>query len=361
MNAKYFLLILSIFPSLLFGNQWTDKLQSLPPQWMKECIDQDFQPYSTAAISKSRLDKFFEKYSAELHLVRFTLQNNLIFIHKKFQNQNAEVRIASIRFALEKITETVPLPNISFIISMHDGIKTKEKLPIFVMAKLVESTNLLLIPDFDALTARYQVLKGSDITKNINPWKRKKSVLIWRGSTAQCTLNADSQPMTDHNLHLFSRVRLCQLSLEYPHLINAKFTFLVQGGEKIPFLQKLQGNYVSYESLCSCKYQILIDGNSASYSCSGWRFFSNSVVFKPESQWVQWYFPELKPMIHYVPVKDNLDDLVDKVIWAQNHDREAQEIASQARQFAMTHLTIQDNWLYLYLLLQKYSHLNFVN
>jgi hypothetical protein len=151
MNAKYLLLYLWLIPSLLFGNDpWTTKLGSMAPEWMKQCIENDFHLYTKSTISRSQLDQFFEKYSGELHLVRFTLNNNRLYIDKKFQDKNADVRIALFRFALEKMAEEVFLPNISFIISMHDGIRTKQNLPIFVMAKLASAKNLLLVPDFDA-------------------------------------------------------------------------------------------------------------------------------------------------------------------------------------------------------------------
>ena len=103
---------------------------------------------------------------------------------------------------------------------------------------------------------------------------------------------------------------------------------------------------------------MLIDGYSCSYTTSGWRLFSGSLIFKEDSNHFQWYYKQLKPFEHYIPVKEGLDDLVERLKWAMTHDDDARKIARQAREFALSHITQEKNRLYLYYALLAYSKLN---
>ena len=64
-----------------------------------------------------------------------------------------------------------------------------------------------------------------------------------------------------------------------------------------------------------------------------WKLLCNSVVFKVNSHWEQWYYPDLKEWVHYIPVKGDLSDLKEKFEWALSHDAECQEISKNATKF----------------------------
>lgn len=159
-------------------------------------------------------------------------------------------------------------------------------------------------------------------------WEQKESKLVWRGTPGQNAYDNSTNIMTSTNLHLFSRVKLCELSLAYPTLIDANFTVLYEHTPK-----NLMGRRKTFKDQLNYKYQMLIHGNASSFSNSGWRFFSDSVVFISDSLWTQWYYNELKPYVHYVPVKRDLEDLVEKILWAKNHDSESRKIAGYFHNF----------------------------
>ena len=69
--------------------------------------------------------------------------------------------------------------------------------------------------------------------------------------------------------------------------------------------------------------------------------YSNSVVFKVDSHYEQWYYKELKEWVHYIPVKADLSDLEDKYKWALENDEKCQERANNAKNF-MTNLTYEN-------------------
>ena len=334
-------------------------LREQTPEWMVTQVSADLSPFRNKPISIQKILDFYNSDSPYPTLIKATIINNQLTIDTK-ENRHGNVRLTAFEDALQKVCAMGPLPDVVLLISLEDGFfwdYSQGEIPLFAQSK-EKGACAVLVPDFDALRGAYQVIKNRDITTYVPKWKEKNPQLMWRGSSAQLGWRT---ALTQENLPYFSRVTLCRLSDEYPTLIDAKFTILAQGGEFIPSLKKLKGDWVSYEKQLEYKYHILIDGNVSSYTCSGWRFFINSLVFKPESTWVQWYFAALKPYVHYVPVAANLADLPHKIKWAIHHDKQAKMIAGNARKFALTHITIPNSLHYLYYLIWEYSTLNFVD
>lgn len=360
-NCAFFLIFILLFILPLFSENLIEIAQTCP-SWMELQINKDLECFKKKSISLKRMNALYEKHRTKHCLVKFTISNNQISIEHDLENYSNNdhsfvSRVNCFRDALILLSTYVRLPDTVFFITMHDEIFKKFDLPLFAMAK-EKNANFILIPDFEAIKEKYQVLDNKDITKTEFPWHEKTGQLVWRGSSAQRGFDHSNEICAD-NLHLFSRVKLCQFSLQFPELIDAKFTLLCQVQDP-SLLKTLRGEFMNFDRQLEYKYHILIDGNSCSYSNSGWKFFVNSVIFKPESSHIQWYYNELIPDVHYIPVQENLGDLVKKILWATSHDAEAETIAHNALEFANTHLTVNDNLVYLYYAILKYSQLKFV-
>lgn len=350
-----------IFP--LFSNEseteFIKKLEIRTPAWVRSQVEADLSPFKEKPFSIQKIIDFYYSNAPYPVLMKVTIQDNQLFIETK-ESATDNIRIRSFTNALQKVCNMGPLPNVVFLISLEDGLfwdYSQGEIPIFAQSKEKGMCGILL-PDFEALKEGYQVLKKKNLNSYTPAWKKKRSQLIWRGSTAQQGWRIT---MTEENLPYFSRVTLCKLSHQYPSLIDARFTIFAQGGESIPSLQRYKGEWVSYNDQMKYKYHLLIDGNVSSYTCSGWRFFSNSVVFIPESPWIQWYYQALTPYVDYIPVAADLSDLIVKIEWAIDHDKEAKKIAEQARDFALNHLTLPHCLNYIYYAIWKYSMLPFSN
>ncbi len=328
--------------------------------WLLEQIEKEFSFFQRGgAISKSKISSLAndECYS-HLLLVKYSIENNEVYVSHKIPHHWLMIRVDSIKAALQAICRIYPLPDMEFIVSMHDAVAEQLDVPLFVMAKHRENNTQILIPDFEALRGAYQVLQGKDITRDVlYLWEERKNQMIWRGSTAQHSLASHPLSFDLDDDHCISRVRLCRLSTQFPEMIDAKFTIYAQGAESIPSLEQFRGDFISYEDQLRCKYQMLIDGNTCSYSASGWRWFSDSLIFKEDSDQVQWYYNGLQPNIHYIPVQEGLGDLTEKLQWAGEHDEEAKAIARNAREFALNHITQEMNFAYLYYTLSAYDEL----
>ncbi len=70
------------------------------------------------------------------------------------------------------------------------------------------------------------------------------------------------------------------------------------------------------------------------------RLLLGCCILKIQSQhgFRQWYYDRLKPWRHYVPVREDMSDLIEKIDWCRYHDADCAEIASagQALARAMT-------------------------
>ena len=90
------------------------------------------------------------------------------------------------------------------------------------------------------------------------------------------------------------------------------------------------------------------------------RLLSNSLTLKQDFPGVQWFFKPLKPYVHYVPLKHDISDLIEKIEWAKN-DGLCKQISKNASEFALNNLMFEDVYLYFYLVLKKYSSLSLIN
>ena len=96
--------------------------------------------------------------------------------------------------------------------------------------------------------------------------------------------------------------------------------------------------YISLPDHTKYKYLLDIRGNGYSGRVK-FLLFSNRPLFYIERDIVEFYNDDLKPFIHYIPVKADLSDLQEKYEWAEANPDKAKEIAANALEYAKTHLT----------------------
>ena len=87
------------------------------------------------------------------------------------------------------------------------------------------------------------------------------------------------------------------------------------------------------------KLSILPDGNGAPASRSGGFFSGGFAVLKHESGFVEFFYPLMRPWVHYVPLLANLSHLGEKIACKQAHDAAAARVANASSAFAERQLT----------------------
>jgi hypothetical protein len=93
------------------------------------------------------------------------------------------------------------------------------------------------------------------------------------------------------------------------------------------------------------KFVIDLDGDGCSGRL-GKLLYLGSVVLKPEwDGWYPFYHKLLRPWVHYVPIADDLSDLLEKLAWLREHDQRARQIAEAGVALARGLLTPRDGYL----------------
>jgi hypothetical protein len=195
-----------------------------------------------------------------------------------------------------------------------------------------------LIPDaFFIESEGYRTLREFARNGILPTWGERAPVAFWRGSATTNYVRADGFPVT--RLTEIPRVALCAMLKDLPYAdvgvisawdfrfdpVKATEWFAEQGILKAKVEPRHQARY---------KFLIDIDGVA-----NAWGFFEKlllgSCVLKVETDYTQWFYGALERWRHYVPVKRDLSDLVDKLYWCLENDSAAQVIAVEAQKFAL--------------------------
>lgn len=70
---------------------------------------------------------------------------------------------------------------------------------------------------------------------------------------------------------------------------------------------------VPFETSIKYKYLLTTDGFGAPWKRTPSILFSNSLLLKPFSQKVQWFYDKMLPNVHYIPINEDLSDLTSKI------------------------------------------------
>ena len=319
------------------------------PSWMLEQISRDLS-FCKNNLSTQFLDTLFENET--LCLVRVRVKNGTMTVEK---SKSAEAhcvpdQILPHFFTLQTLA---PLPDFDLVFTAHDTLSpqnTGTSWPIFVITKNKYANEYILFPDWFALRGyegeKAEVLAG----KKKYPWKSKRKILFFRGK--------DSGIPDVSKWESYPRPQLVALSVKYPQLIDAKFSDLFYS----PMLETAKkngwmGQFVSMKKHPRYRYVMDIDGNCAATPRLPLLMHTQSTIFKNMTPSIQWFYGRLKPYVHFIPVAEDLSDLLLQLQWAHNHDKECKKVAKNAALLAEEIFTQESIYLYLYRLLEEYAKL----
>lgn len=347
-----------LFPNSDWKQQVTRKIEKEAiPNWAKEQIERDFSQIDPTSFSTKNRNDLHHKnlWLSDPDLVDVTISKNKIFI-EPYGRAIFSDRLETMRNVFQTLISIIDLPDVSLTFSLHDDLDwyvlsrgQALPFPVLVFAKHRKSRDQILIPDWEIFRGYEDFYREVlDATRDF-PWGEKNEIAIWRGTTT-------GAEYTVANYKEQWRTKLVKKSLDFPDVIDARFHFVCQNDpELIEELKVYIGDHVSIYEQLRCKYQILIDGNTAAFSRAYWQLFSNSVIFKQDSPYIQWYTNALIPYVHYFPLARNLHDLEKKIALAKMYDQTAEQIASNATDFAEKNLRQEDIYTYLYFVISEFA------
>lgn len=245
-----------------------------------------------------------------------------------------------------------PLPNLTFFIVLSDSFHMKDELrnpfeklctrvPFLVCDKKEGYyRNTIFAPDFYLINPHYETVLSEikEKLKNIDVTQRMAKAGFIGSQTGGC-----------YSIDTFAKVprhKAVLLSKMYPDHLYARFVNYNTQTSKNPeeyknVMTSIFGPpepRIPFPEMLKYKYNLSIDGNGASWQRVPHIMFSMSTLLLRAS-WSQFFYAFMKPYKNYIPLKEDLSDLISQIDYLKENPKTAEKIAENARQFAQTNLT----------------------
>ena len=180
-------------------------------------------------------------------------------------------------------------------------------------------------------------------------WNKKINKAVFRGSATGCGMGMDNP-----------RIKAATLSLANPEYLNAGITTFNRKlkkniGKPLTIIDSSlsKASFMTLQEKSSYKYILNLDGHVSAFRL-GHELSLGSVLLIPKSKYYLWFSHLLEPYVHYVPIKEDLDDLVEQVKWCIKNDDKCKEIASNGVKFYKKYLGIDGIYDYMQSILAKF-------
>ncbi|KAL0161896.1 hypothetical protein M9458_041292, partial [Cirrhinus mrigala] len=203
----------------------------------------------------------------------------------------------------------VRLPDVEFYINVGDWPMENRKVsdkpgpvPIISWCGSTDTRDIIL-PTYDITHSSLEAMRGVtndllSVQGNTGPvWSDKTDKAFFRGR--------DSRE---------ERLRLVTMSKQNPELLDAGITAYFFFRDRENDLGKVP--LVGFFDFFKYKYQVNVDGTVAAYRFP-YLMLGDSLVLKQDSPYYEHFYTHLRAGVHYIPVKRDLSDLMEKIRWAQ--------------------------------------------
>jgi hypothetical protein len=183
------------------------------------------------------------------------------------------------------------------------------------------------------------------------PWENKKSTGVFRGSSTGVGVTIETNP----------RIKLAYMSSQNKSDTSGNFKdvpYLDAGISKWQtrarklkssrYLQTIDiqdmerkgiklASFMTVYQQSEYKYIVHVDGHVSAFRLS-LEMSMGCCLLIVSSKYRLWFRHLLVPYEHYVPVKEDLSDLIEKIKWCRENDKKCETIALNARKFYDTYL-----------------------
>eukprot|EP00117_Sycon_ciliatum_P000527 scpid61377/ scgid6557/ Protein O-glucosyltransferase 1; CAP10-like 46 kDa protein; KTEL motif-containing protein 1 len=171
------------------------------------------------------------------------------------------------------------------------------------------------------------------------PWKKKKSKAFFRGSRT----SSERDPLVKY-------------ARQNPSYADAAYTKNQAWKSDADTLGKPPAGEISLADHCKYKYLFNFRGVAASFRFKH-LFMCRSLVVHVGEDWKEFFYPAMKPWVHYIPMDVEMKDLPVMIEFVRKYDKVARAIADRGYKFVDKHLRLKDIELYWKNLLLTYHSL----
>ena len=343
------------FSNAHYKNEFANRLQ-IAPYWKGNV--QSFLDYVSkkSGYSKSQNHIPLDEWIANNAIVRFEYQrnegdNNVVTLFNMFKTLCEQRNVPDIEFFVNrrdypqlKNNDTEPYNHIYD--SQHYPLLSHKYDKYAPLLSGSTSTNFadIAFPTYEDWARAVNQETGNvfpyscrEYPKIIkSDWKNKINKAVFRGATTGAGVTSKTN----------QRLKALEICKKRPDLLDVGITswnLRPRKYEGEPYLQTIErseyplSQKLNLQDQSNYKYILTLEGHVAAYRLS-YELSTASVILLAGSKWKMWYYKFLKPYIHYVPVAEDLHDLVKKVEWCINNDEKCENIALNAKNFYDTYL-----------------------
>lgn len=344
-----------------------------PTSERKDIVDfiiHQFDNQRSEVITQEKLDLYWKNPDEFSDRMRFQIINQKLYAEIDSRSYMETSYFPKMVKFLQKIVESYQINDVDFILLHQERITQDNNCPHFLMSKRdsLYERNKFLLPDFYIIDSWQELIAKLDKASQKYDWDNKVEKIFWRGLT---TGDITKQPFSPrYNLTSFDklpRLTIALFSKLFPELIDAKFSYYIgdlkhddhQEFKKImDELNLISYQYVNEEDHLRYKYLASIDGNTAAWKRVPWILASNSVLIKQETDVVQWFYPAIKPYVHYIPMNDNLTDIFVQLEWMKKNDSLVRNVSLKAQKFIKNDLMPENIQAHTVITLNEYHKLH---
>jgi hypothetical protein len=348
------------FSKAKFTNEWGDRIKTEEPlvDFLRHVNDLDGRPFYEKSINK-----FTNGWYANNCLVRY-----------EFPLSEGDTGTTHIHDLLAQLCENRTVPDIEFFINRrdfpllkrdatepYDHIWDDDKKPLvshkyeryIPILSCVEHSQFadIAMPTIDdwARVRNPDGVKFPKSPENWNydfskPWAERKPTAVFRGSSTGIGVTIETNPRLkvahlskitkpDADGIPFLDAGITEWKVRPRKIKGEKFLKTIE----VPELPFSKIGRLSPEEQANYKYIINIDGHVSAFRLT-LEMNMGCVILLVESDYSLWCSKDLVEYVHYVPVKKDLSDLIDKIKWCKSHDKECEEMTKKCREYYKSRL-----------------------
>lgn len=361
-------------------DRYRSKFQTAVPDWIQDTVEHELAHFKEHPITQRALRATYDRfqsagYPRTHYLRRFRIIGERIYAYGVLDAREADPVLRTLA-RLSDYPGIPDLPNVDFLYNHNDGMpmcydphkfwiadNLEDQAPVLAGGKAKDAPYVIVVPHHHPVHTWNRIFNTTLAARC--PWRDKKRMACWRGNINLTEVAWRNRGDLEHvSGELFNlamkepRALLAALSLQHPQFIDAGFSAdinWIPSSRLRALARALYKGPLTQEEHIQYAYLPILDGAMISGTGYEWRLLSQSLVFKPHSPYVAWMERGVQPYVHYVPIDADFHNLIDMILWAQNHDQECEEMAYNGARFAEEHLTIEGLFFYLYQILKGYE------
>ena len=349
------------FSKSKFFNEWSHNIHIDPKYKTTVEFMRHINTLEKRNFNENRVNRFTNEWYANNCLLRY-----------EFPITEGDTGISHIRSMLEDLCKSRQLPDIELFINRRDfpllkrdytesynhlwdsethslvSHAYKKYFPILssVTSDMYADLPMPTIDDWARVKSLENIFFPKTDTQNYKgnfsiPWEEKKNIAVFRGGSTGCGVSIDTNPrLKVAYISYMSTPEDCidagitEWNLRPRKISGEKYLKTIEI-ETLPFRLV---NKLSAQEQSAYKYIIHIDGHVSAFRLSI-EMNMGCTILMVDSIYRLWYKNMLKPYVHYVPVKGDLSDLLEKIKWCKSHDSECKKMADTCKAFYVTYLS----------------------